>query len=175
LMDIDQHAPNRLLFNALAYQACAALQIEGELKEKAHNLAAEFVFLALDLYADDGYFIEGGGHDTSYQGVAIRIGEDVLLAGYADTNGALRSALSGAANWLADKVGSTGVIDSSDNTRTCWQDELVFGKRKLISVTEIFTGLAYTGVNTENEALLLAASRIERWAKSNKGKNPCFR
>jgi len=175
LIDVDRYAPNRLLFNAHAFQSCGALIVNPEKRFLIRAATEQFVALAMSFYSKDGYFIEGEGYDTSYQGVAIRVGEDLLLAGYEDSDGSLRSALSNCAKWLSARVDSKGRINSSGNTRTCWSKEVVFGSPKLISIPEVFTGLAYSGIRTGDSAIVNSARRVENWASTNAGKNPCFR
>ncbi len=115
LTGADRSAPNRLLFDALAFQACGVFASE-EVRTQADREATAFVDASLGLYDPSGFFVEGGGHDTSYQGVALRVGEDVLLAGYPDKDGRLQSALAGAAAWLADRIDDAGQIDSRPGT-----------------------------------------------------------
>jgi len=173
LMAVDGSAPNRLLFDARSFQACGSLSTNSELRSAAERAAVSFVEAALRLHADDGHFVEGGGHDTSYQGVALRVGEDVLLAGYPDPDGRFRSALTSAADWLAARVGPEGRIDSSGNTRTCGGGETWFGKPKRIAVPDVFAGLVYTGVRTGRHSLAGAARRIEVWLHANPQADPC--
>lgn len=174
LMAADRAAPNRLLFDARSFQACGALSFNSEVRSAAKRAAASFVEAALRLHADDGHFVEGGGYDTSYQGVALRVGEDVLLAGYPDPNDRLRSALTSAAEWLAVRVGPDGRIDSSGNTRTCGGGETWFGTPKQVAVPDVFAGLLYAGVRTGQNALVDAARRIAAWVRANPEADPCF-
>ena len=172
LLGADRLAPNRLLFNARAFQACGALA-EDSARAAAAEAAGRFIEAALALHRPDGVFVEGGGHDTSYQGVAVRVGEDVLLAEYPDADGRLRSALGAGAGWLAGRVDPNGVVDSSGNTRTCAGGETVFGEPKRIAIADVFAGLAYAGVRTGDDAVLDAAARVARWARENAGAGPC--
>ena len=63
----DADAPNRLLFDALAYGLSGVLCNDDELKQ----IGRRFVDLAMAQYrASDGVFLEKGGWDSSYQAVA---------------------------------------------------------------------------------------------------------
>lgn len=171
---IDEQAPNRLLFDALAFQACAALLSPGN-ERHARALARGFVDAALAMQAGDGHFIEAGGHDTSYQGVALRVGEDMLLASTDDDVAVLDSALSATASWLASRVDDDGRIDSTGNARTCWSDEQFLAEKKRVSVTDVFAGLAYSGTRSGNIMVSAAARRVQAWVQQNVGVDPCSR
>ncbi|MFK7994846.1 MAG: hypothetical protein AB8B87_11955 [Granulosicoccus sp.] len=130
LMEVDRFAPNRLLFNARSFQACAQFARDSKTRIESNLASKDFVEAALELYSVDGYFVEGAGHDTSYQGVSIRIGQDILVAGYQDQQSRLRKTINQAAIWLPRRVDFDGRIDSSGNTRTCWSGERFFGEKK---------------------------------------------
>ena len=172
LMWADQAAPNRLLFDARAFQACGALASDNRLRAEASGAASRFVYAGLALLSPAGYFVEAGGFDTSYQGVAVAVGEDILLAGY--TGGALPASLTRAAEWLVERVGPKGQIESADNRRTCGGGETFLGEPKRIDVSNVFTGLVYAGIRTRHQPFLSAASRIEEWVKANPGADPCL-
>jgi len=172
LKEVDGSAPNRLLFNARAFQACGALSLDKHLSERSSNAARRFVKRALVLQAPDGHFIEGGGQDTSYQGVALAVGEDILLAGFEGE--ALPGQLASAAQWLADRVGQDGRVNSTGNRRTCGGGEAFLGEPKQLDLAKVFAGLVYAGVRTGQQPLLEAAGRIALWWKTNPGEDPCF-
>ena len=63
----DAEAPNRLLFDGLAYGLSGVVAGDGELKQTGRR----FVDLAMSKYRTaDGVFLEKDGHDSSYQAVA---------------------------------------------------------------------------------------------------------
>lgn len=71
----DANAPNRLLFDALAFISLGeALGDAG-----AVGIGRRYESSALALQAPEGYFIEGGGFDSSYNGVALAVGYRLLL------------------------------------------------------------------------------------------------
>ena len=168
----DSLAPNRLLFDARAFQACGALSSDAARLGELERHTDAFARAALAHLQDDGHFAEGGGHDTSYQGVALVVGEDLLLAGY--ESAALADGLRRAADWLAGRVGPDGRIDSSGNARTCGGGETFGGEPKRVAVTEVFAGLAYAATRTGSRSQALAAQRVADWALANAGTEPCF-
>lgn len=171
LLSVDRLAPNRLLFNARAYQACAQLDSDTSLREASQKLADRFALLALTSLSEDGHFVEAAGHDTSYQGVALMVGQELLLAGY--SNPALPRALKRATTWMLGRIGPEGRVDSTGNARTCTGGETFGGKQKGLDFSALFTGVAYTSVQTKDARAARAAASLERWVKDNPGVDPC--
>lgn len=168
LMNYDQHAPNRLFFDALAYQACGHL-----LKyPQALDAASEFIHAAERLQTPDGYFLEKGGWDTSYQAVSIDVGKDILLAGFPSRK--LENTLYVATRWLAGRVDNLGRINSSGNTRTCGGGESFLGRPKKVAIDEVFIALAYLGIMKHDHRLLDSARHISRWYQGHTHSDPCF-
>ena len=66
----DQNAPNRLFYDALAFYSLGKWLEDESLKE----IGFEFAQLAINKKQPEGYFLEGGGWDCSYQGVANQVG-----------------------------------------------------------------------------------------------------
>ncbi|MEL7061309.1 MAG: hypothetical protein AAGN46_14900 [Acidobacteriota bacterium] len=171
----DRKAPNRLLYDALAFRGGALLVDDAVERRRLDNLADAFTRRALDLQRADGVFVEAGGHDTSYQAVALAVGEDLLLVSRADdpSTDRLASSLERAASWLAGRVGPDGRVDSTGNRRTCAGGESFLGEPKRLDLVKVFSGLVATGVRT-GSAASDAARRIERWVGENRGRDPCF-
>lgn len=168
LLQYDKNAPNRLLFDALAFYACGKLGKQNKLKEKSKL----FVQKALALQSPKGFFREGGGWDTSYQAVAIVVGKDLLLAGYASED--LGQALYKASNWLANRVLATGRVNSAGNRRTCEGGESFFGKQKRLSLIDVFSAMAYMGIMHKKQDFISKAQQIVMWYENNPGQDPCF-
>lgn len=170
LEDYDAAAPNRLLYDALAFQSCGSLVDDAD----ARKLADGFVERALDLFREDGVFVEGGGSDTNYQAVANVVAAGLLQSQF---DGELATELLDAwdkANiWLADQIRADGSIDSSANTRSCGGGEAFLGSVKLVSPARVFEALAYHGVLEGNTASLSAAERVSQWVQANPGADPC--
>jgi hypothetical protein len=168
LRNYDRRVPNRLLFDALAFQACGSLTSN----EQAKKAASEFVEAAINLLNSEGYFLEGGGWDTSYQAVAINVGKDLLLAGFDSKK--LEETLYKAALWLANRVDSKGRVNSAGNKRTCEGGESFLGKPKKIALDEVIMSLVYLGVMNSDQELLGAARRVSKWYVNSAGDDPCF-
>jgi hypothetical protein len=156
LLQADASAPNRLLFDALAFYSCSRLS-------GATADYQSFVAQALALYAD-GVFMEGGGADTHYQAVAINQVVDLLLMGY--PNPSLETAVLNAALWYLPRIDAAGVIHSAGNTRTCWAGEEFIGNPKKMSPIEVHRALTYVGKMAGRADLLDAAGRVARWINS---------
>jgi hypothetical protein len=168
LQRYDEETPNRLFFDALAFQACGRLA----LNESALMLANDFTNAGLELFDERGFFIEAGGHDTSYQAVSIQEMNELLLAG--NTTPGLQGTLLRAAQWLAGRVKADGSVNSSGNTRTCGGGESFLDERKKLSVVTVFISLATTGIRKQDEELMGATQRVLAWLKRNPRTNPCF-
>jgi hypothetical protein len=166
---VDANAPNRLFFDALAFQAC------GQLTGQPTSRASRFVALALAKARADGVFEEGGGSDTTYQAVSVRVSLAVLLAGYegADTEALWQANIAGA-HWLAERVRADGSVDSSQNTRTCAGGETFMGREKKLSLKTVFQALAYSGALAEDDQLIESATRVSAWASSNPRSDSCL-
>lgn len=171
LVRVDRAAPNRLLYDALAYSSCGALTGNAA----AQKLSARFVALALSQTGDDGVFVEKGGADTSYQAVSVRLAADLLMTGYVgeDANHLARAWYAGAI-WLGNRILDDGRIDSRGNTRTCAGGEAFLGTPKKVSPTGVYGALIYAGELAPNAALKRAAARLSDWAQANPHKDPCF-
>jgi hypothetical protein len=168
LQRYDEETPNRLFFDALAFQACGRLA----LNESALTLANNFAKAGLELFDERGFFVEAGGHDTSYQAVSMQEISELLLAG--NTTSGLQETLLSAAQWLAGRVREDGSVDSSGNTRTCGGGESFLGESKKLSVVTVFISLATTGIREDDTEIISATERVLAWLKRNPKTNPCF-
>lgn len=143
----DAYAPNRLFFDAVAFYSAGQW-----LKDDAlTSIGLSFAKLALAQKHPDGYFIEGGGWDTSYQGVAIQVGLTLysLLPEAETFKRNLWDQLSCAAEWQKQRVLPSGEISSEGNTRVYPGGELFLGEEKEMawksSVIAFHLSAYYTG------------------------------
>lgn len=164
----DATAPNRLLFDALAFRACG--QVAGEPTLQA--LGDPFVDDAIALQHRSGYYREGGGWDTGYQAVALAVGSDIMIVDPQDTR--LERSLVRGATWLAERIDRTGRIDSTGNARTCTGGEVFLGQPKLLPVHDVIWGLVYLGSITENVSLTAEAGRVADHVRSRRDDSPCW-
>jgi hypothetical protein len=168
---VDGKAPNRLLYDALAFQSCGKLEDDGDVTA----LSSRFVGTALGQYRADGVFVEKGGSDTTYQAVSVRLALDLLLAGYsAEDASQLNRAWQSGAIWLGNRIMADGRIDSTRNTRTCQGGESFLGTEKKVWPAGVYGALIYAAELTDNEGLKSAATRLSAWAQANPKADPCF-
>ncbi|MDX2184670.1 MAG: hypothetical protein SFW08_11880 [Gemmatimonadaceae bacterium] len=169
----DARAPNRLLFDARAFEACGALAGDQVLRDESRW----FVSAAIASLRADDAFDEGGGWDTNYQAVAIDIGLDVLTVLPATSaRDSLASTLSRATRWLTARVGPDGRVNSAGNRRTCAGGESFLGEPKRLSLSSVIAALAKSSVTdgTAPVDVAAAARRVSSWAQAQPTADPCF-
>jgi hypothetical protein len=150
----DADAPNRLLFDALAYGLSGVLTDDEELK----NVGRRFVDLAMKQYRErDGVFLEKGGHDSSYQAVAAEKLEIWTLY-FPDKR--LEAAVERAVRWEMGRVADDGGVDVTGNTRTGLEQEIWMGHPKGVNLSEVTLCLLYRYARTGDKDALAAARRI---------------
>lgn len=110
LLEGDRAAPNRLLFDALAFQSMGAIVQDSA----ARDLAQVFVAKAKSLVHSDGYFIEGGGYDSSYNGVATALALRLYLIGRDES---LKEISERAVVWQVGRIDQKGAISTEGNSR----------------------------------------------------------
>ena len=129
LMAYDADAPNRLLFDAMA------LYLTGRALGDAEAVAAgrRFARAALARQRADGVFVEKGGHDTSYQAVAL-LRALVLWHHLGPDDEALSrevwDAIVRGIAWERGRVRATGEIMTDGNTRVYNGGEAFLGAEK---------------------------------------------
>lgn len=176
LKKADANAPNRLLFNARAFAACALLEPNDVLRNQYNQLGFEFFQLALQRLDEQDYFIEGGGFDISYQAVAIVLAEE-LIAIAPPLSDASRQDITRASMWLAQRIDQSGRLNSSGNTRTCAGGEQFLGQHKKVALVDVFKALALNGIRTNNQSMLNKAMQLASWVESHKtlpSFDPCY-
>jgi len=152
----DAEAPNRLLFDALAYGLSGLLADDPELQ----SIGRRFVDLAMEQFRPcDGVFLEKGGHDSSYQAVAAR---NLMLWTLYFPDEKLGAQADQAARWLRDRVGPDGQVDVAGNTRTGLGQEQWMGRDKDVNLSEITLCLLWHHALTEQKSSLDAARRIQK-------------
>jgi hypothetical protein len=168
---VDRMAPNRLLYDALAFHSCGVLTGN----RAAQMLAVQFVGLALAQHRRDGVFVETGGSDTTYQAVSVRLAFDLLATGYAGPDAqSLKIAWQAGAIWLGGRILADGRIDSRGNTRTCAGGESFLGTEKKVWPPGVYAALVYPAEVMPDDGLKAAAARLSAWARANPRTDPCF-
>jgi hypothetical protein len=150
----DADAPNRLLFDALAYGLSGVLCNDDELKQ----IGRRFVDLAMAQYrASDGVFLEKGGWDSSYQAVAA-LKLQVWTLYFPDKK--LQAAVDRAIRWELGRIGPEGEVNVAGNTRTGLGQEQWMGHAKGVNLSEVTLCLLYQYAKTGDKDALVAARRI---------------
>ncbi|NEQ55032.1 MAG: hypothetical protein F6K11_33735 [Leptolyngbya sp. SIO3F4] len=158
LMQIDAHAPNRLLFNALAFYSLGKYLSRTD----AIDLAKQFIDTALtQTESESGYFIEGGGWDSSYNGVAIKLAMELyLLADEAEIKAKLKERFVPASAWQISRINNNGEISTDGNTRVFKGGEAFLGKEKGVDYVKTVRALLYFGLLTEDQETLELADSV---------------
>ena len=150
----DADAPNRLLFDALAFGLSGVLADDAELKRTGRR----FVDLALSRFRPaDGVFLEKGGADSSYQAVAT-LNLQVWSLYFPDKD--VETAIDQAVRWELGRIAGDGRVDVTGNTRTGLGQERWMGREKGVNLSEITLCLLYYYARTGDRPSLEAARRI---------------
>lgn len=112
LFSADSASPNRLLISALAFRCMAEL---GGDHDDYMSLSYQFRDQALSLQSTEGYFVEAGGFDSSYNAVALSAALRLVICGDDDPN--LLTSIERALTWQLNRIDSEGNVDLSGNTR----------------------------------------------------------
>ena len=153
----DARTANRLFFDALAYGTSGLLCGD----ESLVRLGRSFVELAQGLYrAEDGVFLEKGGHDSSYQAVSGWLLQ-VWVLHFPDPK--LEAVADQAAQWVVERIRSDGSVDPSGNTRSGRGKEIWQGKVKEVNYREVLRCLLYYSARKGDPKAKAAAGRLAAW------------
>jgi hypothetical protein len=159
LKDYDRAAPNRLLFDALAFYATGLFLNDADAK----TIGLEFIRLALAQQDPAGYFIEGGGYDSSYNGVSTRLGLVLLAILPKDSPqyAPVQKALGCAIPWQAARVNSSGEISLQGNTRVFPGGEQFLGEEKQVAWIDTLLTFYFTAAFSADTSYETLAKRVE--------------
>lgn len=158
LREADSHAPNRLLFNAAAFLSLGKMLDD----PAAMETGEEFLNLALEWIHEDGYFIEGGGTDTSYNGVAAAIALRIGLM--MDSEDLLQQGID-AVSWQASRISPEGEISTEGNTRVRPGGETFLGREKDIDVKHTLEALIFAALVSGNDDFEVIATNVLKFYK----------
>jgi hypothetical protein len=164
LRQIDGQAPNRLFFDALAFYGLGKVVKNN----KALTLATEFINLELNLVnKEQGFFIEGGGWDSSYNGVAIKLGLELysMLPNSHPDKTKLEKALVCATLWQQSRILESGEISAEGNTRVYPGGESFLGNEKEVDVEKTIRAFYYFAELTNNDEYWKLANKIYNYYK----------
>lgn len=162
---VDEKAPNRLLFNAIAFYSIG----EHLNDQEAKNIGINFANNALSQRNQtQGYFIEADGWDSSYNGVAIKLGFELFTLIDNPTDFTLKNelaiAVSCATDWQSSRILSNGEISTDGNTRVFPGGEEFLGNEKGVDVIKTVKAFFYMNtLSNDNQYKLLAEKVIEHY------------
>lgn len=158
LLRYDATAPNRLLFDALAYYALGKYLSRAD----AITLAQTFIDAALaQTDGEQGYFIEGGGWDSSYNGVAIKLAMELYLLSEEDElKDKLKEHILPASIWQISRIQQNGEVSTEGNTRVYVGGEAFLGREKGVDYAKTVKAIYYLGVLTGKQELIDVAEQV---------------
>ena len=126
----DQNAPNRLFFNGLAFYSLGKWLNDENLK----NVGVSFANLGISKKQSQGYFLEGDGWDSSYQGVALNVGLNLysIIPNNIELKTTLWDCLSCASDWQKSRILENGEISTQGNVRVYPGGESFLGQEKQV-------------------------------------------
>jgi len=158
LQQVDEDAPNRLLFDGIAFYSI------GEYLEdtQAKDIGIGFIQSALELIDESsGYFIEGGGWDSSYNGVALKLGIEIFsILPTSAIKEDLSQKLVCAMDWQLTRILPNGEISTEGNTRVYAGGESFLGNEKAVDVEKTIRALKYFASLTDNPTYNNIANKV---------------
>ncbi|MEO0468220.1 MAG: hypothetical protein AAF206_01270 [Bacteroidota bacterium] len=157
LLAYDAAAPNRLLFDAIAFYSLGTYLAQPE----AQQLGLQFLSQAIDqIDGTEGYFIEGGGWDSSYNGVAIKLAMEMLSILPSHQTERLQTVITAATNWQISRIQSDGRISQAGNTRVFPGGERFLGMEKQIDYAQTVKALHYFSSFTASPELVDLGEKV---------------
>ncbi|MCI0505964.1 MAG: hypothetical protein L0Z73_07600 [Gammaproteobacteria bacterium] len=158
----DQDSAYQLTNNALAYIICGEIYNNINLIKRGHI----FLDIALELQRDDGAFLEGKGHDSSYQASTI-----VMLVYYmlfvqnrAYFNKVLRAIALGLI-WEKSRILPTGKINSRNNTHRKLTYSTFSGRKTDINYSDVIKAFLWYAFFTHDQHSKLLAQRVYQFIR----------
>lgn len=157
----DQNAPNRLFFNALALYSLGIWLNDENLK----NAGIAFTNLGISKKHSEGYFIEGGGWDSSYQGVSLNVGFNLysVLPNNLSLKADLWDCLSCASDWQKSRILESGEISTQGNVRVYPGGESFLGQPKQVDWIKSMMGMFAMGYYSNQNTFVITANKIKRF------------
>ena len=164
LRQVDAHAPNRLLFDAIAFYTLGQYLVD----EAAQEIGLDFARKAFQqVDAERGYFIEGGDYDSSYNGVALQLAVELWSLLPLEEEASFRKQwwplINCAAAWQQSRVLANGEISTTDNTRVFPGGEEFLGREKDVDVLSTLKSFYYVAALIEDEDYADIAGQIRRF------------
>ena len=155
------HTPNRLLIAAKAFGLCGIVLNDEKMKESSSRL----VKAAIARRDKEGVFTERGGRDSSYNAVAILMGQQLSL--YLP-NAELDAAIKPAMDWQRTRIKPTGEVEVEGNTRTgVGKEPSPTGVPKHVNYNEVAQALWYYGALHNDPEIIDLALKVQAWRDKN--------
>ncbi|TDF41991.1 hypothetical protein EYS14_03895 [Alteromonadaceae bacterium M269] len=156
LMKADRKAPNRLLFDGLAFYSFGKILED----QKLIDTASTFISAATAQVHSDGYFIENDGFDSSYNGVASALALRLRLMGYESDR--IPESSTSSINWQITRLLPTGEISKEGNTRVKGngEGEAFLGRTKDVDVGHTVEALLYAALYEDNNSSVDIAKKV---------------
>ena len=167
---VDRQAPNRLLFDAIAYITFGEILNDDE----ALEIGSAFADKALEqVDRKDGYFIESNGFDSSYNGVATALALRLLMLGHKQEK--LESICLKAINWQESRILASGEISTEGNSRVRPGEsgESFLGREKDVDVGHTVEALMLASHQFSKRQFNDSASRHDSHAVVGVHQSPC--
>lgn len=158
LLAVDAQATNRLLHNAVAYWSMGRVLDHAAARAEGRAMLQT----ALAAQHQNGFFLENGGYDSSYNAVSLLKGLLLwaqLPAGDADRL-RLWQALWRAAQWQRTRVLASGEISTQGNTRVYPGGESFLGEPKQVAAADCALAFWMIGRLAQRPDYTDAANRI---------------
>ena len=158
LLQMDEKAPNRLLFDALAYYTLGKYLS----RKDAVSLAVEFMDKALaQTVSELGYFIYVGVGDSSYNGVAVKLALELyFLVDEIAIKNKLKEHIIPAMNWQMSRINENGKISTSGNKRVYDGGESFLGREKKVDYSKSIKALYYYGHLTGSKEVVSLGDKV---------------
>ena len=161
----DKHAPNRLLFDALAF-ATLGRTLDNQ---QALSVGSSFVGMALaQVHERDGYFIEGGGFDSSYNAVASALALRLQMIDHQGHD--LQSICENAIRWQKERILESGEVSTEGNTRVRPGEsgESFLGREKGVDVGHVVEALMLASLTHSDAESLSMAKNVISFYEQNR-------
>ncbi|WP_422360079.1 hypothetical protein [Reichenbachiella sp.] len=151
IQEYDRASPNRLLFDGLAFYTLGAYLEDANAQQTGLGLAGHAMTLREQTA---GYFIEAQGWDSSYNGVALKLGFELyaLLGSGVELHNVLNDGLSCSADWQFSRVLESGEISTEGNTRVYPGGESLGGREKKVDVEKTVYAFYYMAALTNDQS-----------------------
>jgi hypothetical protein len=164
LIEKDRSGTNRLLYDANAYYLVG----KATGRSDALKLGESFARRALQQQASEGYFLERGGYDSSYNAVSLR--QAILLYTNLQSDAAslkqdLEKAIEKSAAWQLTRIAPSGEVLTEGNTRIkpIGEQYTLTGTVKKVDYKEVVLALDYYAKLSGDTTAQNAANRVRNY------------